>query len=494
MAGLVSIQNSQVLTTHMYSKNNIIPIILEKIEKADRDFSLFGGCGKILVALSGGADSTCLLLCLHKLASKHGFSVYALHVNHGIRGTEADRDEKFARNLCEKYGIQFFCEHIDIPSLSKSKGISEELCARDERSRLFEKYCKDHDIPCVAVAHNSCDNTETVLFNLLRGSGTKGLCGIPPKRSLCAGVDVIRPLIYAERCEIEKFLSELGQDYVTDSTNLESEYSRNYIRNEIIPLMKEINPSLHSAFSRTSSLLRQDSQYLDTLAENYKTDDLSVLSELDKCILSRIIRLLFSRVSCMMPEEKHINELCDKIYSFKNNNSLRCRISFPDGKAAFIENRKLSFDTDFREKKAKSDYRFEVSFGFSAIPETDYAVFIGSGNDDVPKIITQDKENIYKIYTTNYLWFDTIPKYLFIRNRCDGDKIFSKGINKRLKKLMSESKLSENERTSLPLLCFENEIIAVPGICVSDTANKNNNKLECLTFNVYKLQSRSDVT
>ena len=122
------------------NNNSITLTITEKIKRADRDFSLFDGCKKILVALSGGADSCCLLLSLRERREKYGFSLYALHVNHGIRGQEADRDEEFARSICEKLDIPFFCEKADIPTLAKETGLSQELCARNIRYSLFEDY------------------------------------------------------------------------------------------------------------------------------------------------------------------------------------------------------------------------------------------------------------------------------------------------------------------------------------------------------------------
>jgi len=199
----------------MYN-NNITFDVLEKIQRADRNFSLFDGCKKVLAALSGGADSCCLLLALSKLGEKYGFSLCALHVNHMIRGDEADRDESFARELCETAGCEFFCEKVDIPSLAKERGVSLELCARDVRYSLFEEYCTKYGFDAVAVAHNSGDNAETVLFNLTRGSSIKGLCGIPPKRKLGDSAKIIRPLIYVTRHEIEAFLKEEGASFVTD--------------------------------------------------------------------------------------------------------------------------------------------------------------------------------------------------------------------------------------------------------------------------------------
>ena len=165
------------------NSNNITLSFQEKIDRANTDFCLFEGCEKILVGLSGGADSTSLLLVLKELSEKYSFTLYALHVNHMIRGEEADRDEEFARVLSKKLGVEFFCERVDVPSLSKESGTSLELCARNERYRAFEKICKKYGISHVATAHNACDNAETLVFNLVRGTGLKGLCGALPKEA-----------------------------------------------------------------------------------------------------------------------------------------------------------------------------------------------------------------------------------------------------------------------------------------------------------------------
>ena len=288
------------------NNTNITFALSEKIKRADRDFSLFDGAEKILVGLSGGADSTCLLISLCELSKEFGFEVFALHVNHMIRGSEADRDENFAREVCKKYGVEFFCERVDVPFLSQKEGTSLELCARNVRYRAFEKVCLENGITHVATAHNALDNAETVLFNLVRGSGTRGLCGIPPKRKLCDGVTVIRPLIYAERCEIEEYLSQKNETFVTDSTNADTDYTRNYIRNKVMPLLKEINPCIEKSIQRTARLHSADERYLSLEAEKNTTDDVLFLSDLNESILSRVVINLFRGVSEeILPELLH---------------------------------------------------------------------------------------------------------------------------------------------------------------------------------------------
>ena len=470
------------------NNTNITFSFLEKIERANKDFSLFDGAKRILVGLSGGADSTCLLLSLKNLSEKYGFGISALHVNHMIRGEEADRDEKFARKLCEKNGVEFFCERVDVPAISKKSGESLELCARNERYRVFEKICRDNGITHVATAHNACDNSETVLFNLIRGSGTRGLCGIPPKRMLCEGITVIRPLIYCERCEIEEYLSEICQDFVTDSTNSHEDYTRNFIRGEILPLMRRINPSLEESILRSAKLHASDEEYLSDVADENLTDDIEKLRLLHESILSRTVIKAFSRVSDETPSEYHVKTLCEKIYAYETG---RTRVSFPDNMSALIARGKLSFVKDERKKSTeeKEAFQREITDGEVVFfEENPYALYITfDQSKDIPQTF-ENGGNVYKKYTSDYLYFDTIPSVLFARNRQSGDKIRSGGMTKSVKRLMNTSLYHPEERYSVPFLCTGEEILLVPGVAKNDECKKDGNKKEILSVSLYKRQ------
>lgn len=225
------------------------------------------GGGRVCVALSGGADSVSLLIVLNELREELGAELFACHLNHGLRGEESDRDERFCRGLCEKLGIPLYTRKISVSELAK-KHESIEQAARRERYAFFEEALSHFGANTLATAHNANDNAETVLLNMSRGTGLKGLCGIPPVRSFAAGkYRVIRPLINCLRAEIEAFLRERGQDCVTDATNLSEDYTRNRIRRRIIPELAEINPSVIAVIGRMTGNLRADSDFLDSLAE-----------------------------------------------------------------------------------------------------------------------------------------------------------------------------------------------------------------------------------
>lgn len=240
----------------------------------DKVRSAISGCGmipesggRVCVALSGGADSVSLLIVLNELREELHTELFACHLNHGLRGEESDRDERFCRELCEKLGVPICSRKINVSELMR-KHESVEQAARRERYVFFEEALARFGADMLATAHNANDNAETVLLNLARGTGLKGLCGIPPVRSFGAGsFRVIRPLIFCERAEIEEFLNERGQGCVTDATNLSEDYTRNKIRRRIVPELSEINPSVVAVIGRMTRNLRADSVFLDSLAE-----------------------------------------------------------------------------------------------------------------------------------------------------------------------------------------------------------------------------------
>ena len=202
----------------------------------------------VLVALSGGADSVCLLLLLNEIkrqcANELDFALEAVHVEHGIRGAESRADAGFASDLCKRLHIPCHVHSVDVPQYAKSHGLGLEEAARILRYEAFEKEIEQNQDnsrqAVVAVAHHMEDNAETVLFQMLRGSGAKGLAGMHPV-SVKNGVTYIRPLLSATRAQIEDYLKEKGQAFVTDATNTDTAYSRNKLRHDVFPLLLQIN-------------------------------------------------------------------------------------------------------------------------------------------------------------------------------------------------------------------------------------------------------------
>lgn len=196
-----------------------------------------------LVALSGGADSVCLLMAMKRL----GYAIEAIHCNFRLRGAESDRDEEFCKSLCEREQIPFHTVHFDTKTYAEVHKISIEMAARELRYNYFEQLRKAIDAEAILVAHHMNDSVETLLMNLIRGTGIHGLQGIKPRNG-----NIIRPLLCVSRKEIVEWLGEIGQDYVTDSTNLEDDVTRNKLRLNIIPLLEKINPAASENIAKTA--------------------------------------------------------------------------------------------------------------------------------------------------------------------------------------------------------------------------------------------------
>ena len=222
--------------------------MLKKIAHFIEQHKLLSKDKKYIVALSGGADSVCLLLVLRRL----GYDVEAAHCNFKLRGEEADRDEQFCVELCKKNDIKIHLVHFDTNFYAISHKISIEMAARELRYSYFENLRRDIGADAVCVAHHQNDCAETVILNLVRGTGIQGLAGIQPKRD-----NIVRPLLCVSRDEIESFLAREGQDFITDSTNLDDLYVRNKIRLNIIPMMEKINPAAVQNIVKTAIRLSE---------------------------------------------------------------------------------------------------------------------------------------------------------------------------------------------------------------------------------------------
>lgn len=225
---------------------------------------LFQKQDKVILAVSGGADSVYLVHIMKELAKEWMLSLVMVHINHGIRGAEADRDEVFCRQLAQEYDIPFRAYHGDIPSLAKEKHMSEEEAARWYRYQCLEEYRAQLGFDKIAVAHHQNDQAETVLFQILRGSSLRGAGGIRPKRGV-----IVRPLLDLGRQEIEEGLMDCGQQWCEDSTNQEIVYSRNQIRHEILPKIEQkIVPGATQHLAKLAEQLQEVFSYLEKETQN----------------------------------------------------------------------------------------------------------------------------------------------------------------------------------------------------------------------------------
>ena len=223
-----------------------------------------------VIALSGGADSVALLLLLHEA----GYRIEAAHCNFHLRGEESDRDETFCEQLCLNRNIPFHRAHFDTQTYAELHKVSIEMAARELRYKWFEQLRNDLGAAGICVAHHRDDAVETVLLNLVRGTGLRGLCGIQPRNGY-----ILRPLLCVSREEIEAFLAERGQEYVTDSTNLEADVLRNKVRLQVIPLLKMLNPAVVENIQRTAENLMGAQVALDAVFSHNKIYNVLNLSD-----------------------------------------------------------------------------------------------------------------------------------------------------------------------------------------------------------------------
>ncbi len=244
-----------------------------KIERYIEKHKLLKHSELYIVALSGGADSVALLLLL----KNGGFNIHAAHCNFHLRGEESDRDEAFCEQLCADENIPFHRAHFDTREYADLHKVSIEMAARELRYRWFEQLRQDIGAAGICVAHHRDDSVETVLLNLVRGTGLRGLAGIQPRNG-----HILRPLLCVSRAEIEAFLAEKGQKYVTDSTNLEADVQRNVVRLEVLPLLRKLNPAVVENIQRTAENLAESQQVLNTIVANIDNVKTLELSELDK--------------------------------------------------------------------------------------------------------------------------------------------------------------------------------------------------------------------
>lgn len=406
-----------------------------QVLKAIERFSLLDN-RNITVALSGGADSMALLSVLLEIKGKFSLNITAAHFNHRIRGAEADRDEAFVKEYCEKKGVELFLGSGDVPSYAKEQGLSLELAARELRYEFLKSVSKGN----VATAHTASDNAETVIFNLTRGSGAEGLCGIPPKRDI-----FIRPLILATREQIEEYCKENDIPFVNDSTNFCDDYTRNKIRHNVIPVLKQINPSFEGAVLKTSSILKEDSSYLNSLADefleqNLKEDKLRLedFKELSVSVAKRVIRKFIEKED-ISPENIHIEEAYNiALFGGKTN--------LPKDYHLISKKGYLFFEKEaFMKRKSVK------------ITESENTFF-------------ENCQKVNNLFLNNAVDCDKIIGNWEIRTRLSGDSIRLKGrgCTKPLNKLFSELGIPANLRDEIPVIADEKGIVWVMGVGVAE--------------------------
>lgn len=418
------------------------------------------GC-TVVAGLSGGADSMALVRFLKGYAREHGIRLIAAHVNHGLRGTEADSDEAFVSHWCGANGVELRVLHADVRKMAKKNSQGLEECGRDVRYSFFRELCgKDGRI---ATAHTLSDSVETVLMNLAKGAGTKGLCGIPPVRE-----NIIRPLIGITRAEVEDYCARHGLSYVTDSSNSSNEFARNRIRHIVVPALKSVNPRLETAVHRTTELLRCDEEYfaceagkLMDAADDGKGFCLSTLQKAPRAVLLHAIPRLISRVGTPRLEREHVLAVEQVVRAGKGAVTVAGGIQcFADGNTLFIAR---------RNRKKPLRWEIPVSLPVTELPDG-RALCV----KPVSGFPSKFPHKINNLLFNNLINYDTIlnTNSSCVRNRRDGDSFrpAGRGLTKTLKKLFNEAGVPPEKRDCLLILQSGGTILWIEGFGPSEAA------------------------
>ena len=427
-------------------------IMENKVLNAVNKFSLLQKGDIVTVALSGGADSVSLLYALLSLKDSLGITVNAAHLNHLIRGEEAERDQKFVTDLCRKLGVTLFTERKDIPKIAKENGMSTELAARKERYEFLSRVA----VGKVATAHTASDNLETMIFNLARGTSLKGLCGIPVKREI-----FIRPLILCTRQDVEDYCEQNKIPFVTDSTNLSDDYSRNKIRHTVIPVLKSINSCCEESALRTSFSLLEDSEFLESVSseilfKNLGEDKLYIgdAQNIPPSVLKRVIKKYFETdFPDISLDNRHIKD----IYSICLNGT--GKLNLPSNIYAVVKDGYLNF----KDRNTKSSVNFAVK--------------------------VTESENVNNLFSNNLIDCDKIVGKWIVRNRLEGDKIRlnKRGVTKTLKKLFTENKVPNEIRSKIPVIADDLGVIWVYGLGVCERTSVTKQTKKILNVEVQEL-------
>lgn len=421
-------------------------MVLDIIRQTVSEYNLLQKGDSVLIGLSGGADSVCLTHALYSLKDIFGIKLYTVHINHGIRGEEAERDQKFAADFSKSLGIKCFIIKLDIPQIASKNGDSEETAGRKARYEIFDRLCVEHNITKIATAHNKNDNAETILMNFMRGSSVKGLCGIPCRRD-----NIIRPILNVSRDMIEEYCKYNNLEYVTDSTNLSNDYTRNKIRNILIPMIRaEFNPNFIGTVTSNAQYMYEDSECLDSLSERiYKNivHDGSVLIDELKInpvsVQRRVIRYM------LIKEYGGISDIpsvyINDILKLKNTGAY---INLADNVTAMTEYGRLKIGK-FKENE-DIDFEYVLSIpGGCFIPELSvYA--------EVKRCNSREKDGAL------YLGCDEAEK-LIIRTRRAGDRFSPCGMNgsKKVKQYFIDNKIPKQQRNRIPIIEINGKIAAV---------------------------------
>lgn len=404
----------------------------DKVLAAVKEYNLIEPGDEVISALSGGADSVALLYVLSFLSEKIGFNIRAAHLNHMIRGAEADRDEKFAIETAEKLGIECVVKRCNIPVLAKGKNTEET--ARKERYRFFSELSGENGK--IAVAHNLNDLAETVIMRLARGTSVSGLSGIKIKNG-----NIVRPLLFIERSEIEEFLSENKIPYVTDSTNLSDDYTRNKIRHDILPRFAALNENFLFSVARTAKKAKDAADYIAASAEK-QYGEISRMIDINKlCGLHNALKDYIISESAYTAGMKEISD--------RNISDVKKLCGLPSGKkiqlSGMYEALRIYDKIKISKRAENNNYNYALKIGNNYIAEANYTVTIEKSKKGI---------DLAKV---------KLP--LYARPKKEGDSFYPAGMGgeKKIKRLFTDLKFPVDKRGEYPIITDSEKIVFALG-------------------------------
>lgn len=437
--------------------------MIELVRETIEQYHMLQNGDTVVAGVSGGADSSALLHVLVDGLRELHLLVVVCHINHQLRGTESERDMRFVKTLCETLSVPCHVLTKDVRALAAKCGLGEEACGRELRYHFFKETAARYGNHVkIATAHTLSDNAETVLFRMARGTGLRGLCGIPPVRG-----DIIRPLLGVTREQVERYCAEQGIGYVTDSTNASPDYARNRLRLHAVPELKTVNPSFEQSLLHTVETLRQDEEYLTeqavrALCEADEGDGFSAeaLRALASAVRGRALMIICRENG--IPAEREKIEALNQIITGKHG-----KISIAAGRYVQVCRGLLCFT----EKQEPSPH-FEIPFQCGRLT-------LPSGVTYNSSVVTDWKpmENVNKNFSIGILDYDKIKGKLVFRSRKSGDVLSlpQRGLTKPLRKLYNEAGIPPQRRGLLSVLCDEQGPVWAEGFGVDARAVSSGN-------------------
>ena len=428
--------------------------VISTIEKYD----MIPEGSRVIVALSGGSDSMSLLTVLYMLKDELNFTLEAAHVNHMLRGKDADDDENFVKNHCEKLGIKIHILKADVKGEAKKSGESLEEAGRRIRYEFFASLGED----ClIATAHNLGDRIETFFFNFTRGASLKGLCSIPPVRG-----NIIRPIIECSKAEILDFLKENSVDYRTDKTNSDTVYSRNRIRHNIIPELREINPSFEQNAARCINLLSEDEKFLHSLGEELIEKskksggyDIQILHPSPVPVKARALSSIISEETGVFPDAAAINSVMKLLDDYVNSGEGK-GVDIPGGIARtgagllkFPKKNEYSPDKVVLSEKENQFGKYIIKIAYSE----KYTVCSPKETNNVYNYLLDANKISGKVYAS-------------VRQSGDSISLPGRNITKSLRKLQNEKGIPPEERDFMPVIRDDEGILLAAGCGIDKRA------------------------